>query len=421
MTDDRNREQRLRQRLQAELEQIPLRVDADALRDRLADRASRVPWWRRIAVLAVIPTVVAVVAIVALLARAPGPNIGAPTPSPIGSSNTLTILTPKEGDQISLSRPLEVSGAGAVPGAVLVAELTTAGSEPLQLSASMLTADAQGNFTGPVLLYPPSANTPAVLSVTYPGGASTEVRVDLHQGGSAISVWRPDSGAFVSAGGLITGGALPGVTAVDAHFAGNAAPQITAHAALSPSESTWAPGYQDFSVRIPDGVEPGQVNVYLEWHTPNASGTTDVLVTILGADVTMDDVARCPVTMPSQAPAEIGGSLFGAANAVGSDGLWVGGLGLDGVMIAPDSQIDPNGFVTWKLGWWREVPGDLTITGRRLDAEAPPLQSDVPQGYGSIGFQVSGETFPTEGCWEVTGHVGTASLTFVTFVIKAGS
>jgi len=27
--------------------------------------------------------------------------------------------------------------------------------------------------------------------------------------------------------------------------------------------------------------------------------------------------------------------------------------------------------------------------------------------------------FPTEGCWQVTGRVGRADLTFVTFVIKA--
>jgi hypothetical protein len=34
------------------------------------------------------------------------------------------------------------------------------------------------------------------------------------------------------------------------------------------------------------------------------------------------------------------------------------------------------------------------------------------------GFQASGVYFPTEGCWEVTGKVGTTSLTFVTVVIK---
>jgi hypothetical protein len=31
----------------------------------------------------------------------------------------------------------------------------------------------------------------------------------------------------------------------------------------------------------------------------------------------------------------------------------------------------------------------------------------------------SGLSFPTEGCWEVTGAVGDAELTFVTLVLKA--
>jgi len=34
------------------------------------------------------------------------------------------------------------------------------------------------------------------------------------------------------------------------------------------------------------------------------------------------------------------------------------------------------------------------------------------------GFQSSGVYFPTEGCWEVSGRVGTTTLSFVTFVIK---
>ena len=43
---------------------------------------------------------------------------------------------------------------------------------------------------------------------------------------------------------------------------------------------------------------------------------------------------------------------------------------------------------------------------------------DAPDGYGLTGFQASGITFPTEGCWEISGTVGSATLTFVTYVIK---
>jgi hypothetical protein len=71
-----------------------------------------------------------------------------------------------------------------------------------------------------------------------------------------------------------------------------------------------------------------------------------------------------------------------------------------------------------KFGWWRNVSGQLEITGRRLDGSAPPLHAGVPDGYGGTGFQASGVSFPTEGCWELTGSVGSSSLTFVTLVIK---
>jgi hypothetical protein len=70
-----------------------------------------------------------------------------------------------------------------------------------------------------------------------------------------------------------------------------------------------------------------------------------------------------------------------------------------------------------KWPWYRWVAGTLTIEGRRLDAPAPPLEAWIPDGYGDSGFQVSGITFPTDGCWEITGRVGEGSLTFVVLVV----
>ena len=128
-------------------------------------------------------------------------------------------------------------------------------------------------------------------------------------------------------------------------------------------------------------------------------------------------IANCPLTQPGPAPAEIGDQLFGSGRAWGNDDLWVGGLGEGGVIDAALVSVADDGSVGWKLGWWRSVRGSLEISGRRLDAEAPPLRARVPDGYGSIGFQASGVSFPTEGCWEVTGRVGEAQLTFVTYVI----
>ncbi len=128
----------------------------------------------------------------------------------------------------------------------------------------------------------------------------------------------------------------------------------------------------------------------------------------------------CPVTEPEPAPSAIRADLFGGGSAHGNGDLWVGGLWPDGIIAAGGGLIDPDGSVGMKFGWWRAMPGRLTITGRRLDAAAPPLRADVPSNYGTTGFQPSGVSFPTEGCWEVTGHVGDTTLTFVTFVIMLG-
>lgn len=90
------------------------------------------------------------------------------------------------------------------------------------------------------------------------------------------------------------------------------------------------------------------------------------------------------------------------------------------VIFEPDGPgtIHENGFLEMKWPWTRHVDGGLKIEGRRLDGPAPPLMSNVLDGYGQTGFQSSLLVFPTEGCWEVTGRVGDATLTFVMMVIR---
>ncbi len=63
--------------------------------------------------------------------------------------------------------------------------------------------------------------------------------------------------------------------------------------------------------------------------------------------------------------------------------------------------------------------GGCCIEGKRLDDSAPPLIAGVPDGYGPNGFQPTTLTFPTEGCWEVTGSVGSSRLPFVVQVSKS--
>jgi hypothetical protein len=137
--------------------------------------------------------------------------------------------------------------------------------------------------------------------------------------------------------------------------------------------------------------------------------------------VTIADAERCPITRPGRFEPPSGVSyeaLFGADYSHGNGQLWVGGLPANGVIAAGPSFVEPDGSIGMKFGWYRVTPGLLTITGHRLDAPAPPARGNVPSGYGDTGFQASGVYFPTEGCWEVAGTVGSTTLTFVTFVIK---
>jgi hypothetical protein len=123
-------------------------------------------------------------------------------------------------------------------------------------------------------------------------------------------------------------------------------------------------------------------------------------------------VDPCPITRPNgSAPP---GRTFGA-EFHGNGALWVG-LWPGNVVVW---QSEPDGSIEAKFGWWREVQGKLRIEGRRQDSAAPPLTARIPEGYGDTGFQATGIKFPSEGCWEVTGSAGKASLRFVTRVLGA--
>lgn len=131
----------------------------------------------------------------------------------------------------------------------------------------------------------------------------------------------------------------------------------------------------------------------------------------------------CSVTLPNQT-VRPGAGFTAAGFNYGNEYLrayiWPHGTLTAGIL--PDggarAMINPDGSIWAKLGWWRGVLGKLVISGRRLDASAPPLRADVPDGYGSRGFQATGLIFSSVGCWQVVGKVGSARLTFVVRVTK---
>src|ERR1700674_4136842 len=131
--------------------------------------------------------------------------------------------------------------------------------------------------------------------------------------------------------------------------------------------------------------------------------------------------SSCPVTIGRKSdisPAE----FFGAGSAHWNGNLYVGALWPDGTIVfrpGGAGSVYPDGSVGMKIAWYRGngLHGKLAIRGKRLDAPAPPLRADFSD-YGDTGFQASTVIFPTEGCWQVTGTVGDARVTFVTRVVE---
>jgi|GEM_PF-840263 len=132
-------------------------------------------------------------------------------------------------------------------------------------------------------------------------------------------------------------------------------------------------------------------------------------------------IATCPVSLPniSKSPAE--NYLFETTAYQNEDGTLITWLWSEGVVIfardGPGSVL-PDGSLAMKWPWWRGVRGKLTIEGRRLDAPASAPRGEIAEGYGDSGFQPTTLIFPTQGCWEITGKIGNARLTFVTLVVK---
>jgi hypothetical protein len=68
-----------------------------------------------------------------------------------------------------------------------------------------------------------------------------------------------------------------------------------------------------------------------------------------------------------------------------------------------------------KVGWIRPAGAELTVTGQRLDRNAPPLEFEAACCY-PTRFQASGLYFPTAGCWEVNAKAADKKLSFVVWI-----
>lgn len=140
--------------------------------------------------------------------------------------------------------------------------------------------------------------------------------------------------------------------------------------------------------------------------------TTGIAETALAATQTCNVTAANGQTAPDVAL---------TPGAHGNGKLWTVLWPTGNVVFDPKGPgfVEDDGALRMKFPWWKSIPGMLRIEGRRLDAQAPPLRVDTFD-EGEVGFQPTSLIFPTPGCWEVTGRVGDATLTFVTNVVKIG-
>jgi hypothetical protein len=141
----------------------------------------------------------------------------------------------------------------------------------------------------------------------------------------------------------------------------------------------------------------------------------------------------CPVTLAPETP-WVPPAPY-PAQAPGADRFWFGDDALwtmprrDGTWrgIPPDLGFG-RGYRD-KSFWWRAgyhgpsepVPW-LTVTGRRLDRDAPLYHPDAATNAHHVDFggwaMLVGLDIPTSGCWELTGRYGNASVTYVVWVVE---
>ena len=112
----------------------------------------------------------------------------------------------------------------------------------------------------------------------------------------------------------------------------------------------------------------------------------------------------CPVTFPDGDRRR--GDRAGVSASSGMGMASCGSAyGLTGRVRATKDNVTRHGAIFMKFPWDRAVKGRLRITGRRIDADAPPLRA-LLSDYRLTGFQPSTLIFPDRSCREITGRIG---------------
>lgn len=130
----------------------------------------------------------------------------------------------------------------------------------------------------------------------------------------------------------------------------------------------------------------------------------------------------CPVTIPTTDRPGENSTPFDSQDALHHEnGIWVT-IPEDGVIeLGLEDALTFGPLEGWRsqtVTWLRDegVEGFIEVFGQRLDAESefsPQTPLSPQRQYVRIGFVQTGLAFPSEGCWQVTGTVGDASISWV--------
>ena len=130
------------------------------------------------------------------------------------------------------------------------------------------------------------------------------------------------------------------------------------------------------------------------------------------------DEAHC-VTDPvpdRDVPSDVAANFAMGSPVFGDDALW--SVAADRSWFEHGGMGDRPGDAVagLKLGWYRTERGHVEVTVELLPSSVEQVEANatwdppdgsaaVLEGYGLIGFQVSGIEFPDYGCWMITGEL----------------
>jgi len=109
--------------------------------------------------------------------------------------------------------------------------------------------------------------------------------------------------------------------------------------------------------------------------------------------------------------------------------LWT--TNYQGKWVAAPEFVNPDGSMRLKAPWFAAGPpgharrgprGMLAIAGKRVDQPGSALRVEAQQvgvlGFGGSGVWAVVLTFPSEGCWSITGRVERTTHTFRVLVSR---